>query len=147
MVNVSNDETRELVKRLVRERVAEKAGVQNIVYGGEEICVSNVEDGPMRLNLPRLKKSYVVMSGRVYEREYVDDGGIKIEVNDQQPSIVTQLNYKGEPETVDTAIFNNKLICACGNIRYVKNADTFQVTKCKPCTIKGRNKRRQGKKH
>ena len=85
------------------------------------------------------------LCGRVYEREYVDDGGIRIEVGDQQPSIVTQLNYKGEPENVDTAIFNNKLSCACGNIRYVKNADLFQVTKCKPCTIKERNKRRQKK--
>jgi hypothetical protein len=142
---VNSDETRELVKRLVRERIAERAGVQNIVYGGEEIYVSNVEDGPMRFNLPRLKKSYVVMSGRVYEREYVDDGGIRIEVGDQQPSIVTQFNYKGEPENVDTSVFSNKLICACGNIRYVKNADLFQVNKCKPCTIKGRNKRRKKK--
>ena len=142
---VNSDETRELVKRLVRVRLVQKVGVQNIVYGGEEIFVINVEDGHMRINLPRLKKSYVVMSGRVYEREYVDDGGIKIEVNDQRPSIVTQLNYKGELENVDTAIFNNKLICACGNIRYVKNADLFQVTKCKPCTIKERNKRRQKK--
>ncbi|MGO9137582.1 MAG: hypothetical protein ACLP9S_09895 [Syntrophales bacterium] len=141
MVNVNNDETRELVKRLVRERVAEKAGVQNIVYGGEEICVSNVEDGPMRINLPRLKKSYVVMSGRVYEREYTDDER-RIKVYDQQPSIVTQLNYKREPENVDTTLFSNKLICACGNIRYVKNADMFQVTKCKPCTLRERNRRR-----
>ena len=61
MANVSNDETRELVKRLVRERIVERAGVRNIVYGGEEIYVSKVEDGPMRINLPRLKKSYVVM--------------------------------------------------------------------------------------
>jgi aspartate/glutamate racemase len=75
---VNSDEKRELVKRLVRERVVERAGVQNIVYGCEEICVSNVEDGPIRFNLPRLKKSYVVMSGRVYEREYMDDGEIRI---------------------------------------------------------------------
>jgi len=61
MVNVNNDETRELVKRLVRVRLVEEVGVQNIVYGGEEIYVSKVEDGPMRINLPRLKKSYVVM--------------------------------------------------------------------------------------
>jgi len=60
---VNSDETRELVKRLVRVRLVQKVGVQNIVYGGEEICVSNVEDGPMRFNLPRLKKSYDVMSG------------------------------------------------------------------------------------
>jgi len=75
---VNSDEKRELVKRLVRGRVVERAGVQNIVYDGEEICVSNVEDGPRRFNLPRLKKSYVVMSGRVYEREYMDDGEIRI---------------------------------------------------------------------
>ena len=73
----------------------------------------------------------------------MDDGKRRIEIDDQQPSIVTQLNYKGEPEKVDTAVFRNKLICACGNVRYVKNADLFQVTRCKPCTIKERNKRRQ----
>lgn len=81
-------------------------------------------------------------SGRVYEREYVDDGAIKEAVNDQGASIVTQLNYEGESEKVDTAIYKNLLVCSCGGVRYVKNADLFQVSKCKPCTIKERRRRR-----
>jgi hypothetical protein len=138
-----SDETRDLVKRLVTERLVEKVGVRNIVYHGEEINVIRDGDSLLLLNLPRLKKSYAVMSGRVYEREYVDDGGKVVDVSEPQASPMTQLNYKGEPEEVDTAIFRNKLICSCGGVRYVKNADLFQVTKCKPCTIRGRNKRRQ----
>lgn len=141
----NNDEVRELVKRLVRERLVEKVGVQNIVYHGEEINVIIAEDKPMRFNLPRLKKSYVVMSGRVYEREYMDDKVSRVEVGDQQTCTMTQLSYKGEPEEVDTAVFCNRLICSCGNIRFVKKADLFQVAKCKPCTIRERNKRRKKK--
>jgi hypothetical protein len=141
----NNDDARELVKRLVRERLVEKAGVPNIVYHGEEISVTTGADGLKHYNLPRLKKSYVVMSGRVYEREYVDDHSGVVDVTDPMPTIVTQLNYKGESEKVDTAVFRNKLICTCGGIRYVKNADLFQVTKCKPCTIKDRNSRRHKK--
>jgi hypothetical protein len=139
----NSDETRELVTRLVRERLAEKVGVRNIVYHGEEINVTRAEDGPMRFNLPRLKKSYVVMSGRVYEREYVEDEAPAVKVSDQEPAIATQFNYRGDPEKVDTAIFKNKLVCSCGGVRYVKTADLFQVKKCKPCTIKERNRRRK----
>jgi len=139
----NRDEVRELVKRLVKERLVDKAGVQNIVFMGEEIHVTNPEDGPMRFNLPRLKKSYVLMSGRVYEREYADDGVTKVEANDQEGSVMTQMNYNGEPEQVDTAVFRNKITCFCGGIRYVKNADLSQVSKCKPCTIKERKERRR----
>jgi hypothetical protein len=137
-----DDEVRNLVKRLIKLRLAETVGVQNITFAGEDIEVAKVEDGPMRFNLPRLKKSYVVMSGRVYEREYMDDGIIKMAVSDQQASTMTQLNYKGEPEEVDTTVFSNRLVCSCGGVRYIKNADVFQVTKCKVCTIKDRNSRR-----
>lgn len=141
----NSDETRELVKRLVRERLVEKVGVRNIVYHGEEINVTRTEDGQMRFNLPRLQKSYVVMSGRVYERKFTDERVSRIDVGDGQSSTMTQLNYQGEPEEVDTVLFRNRLICSCGNIRFVKNADLFQVSMCKPCTIRERNKRRQKK--
>ena len=56
----------------------EKVGVRNIVYHGEKINMTIAEDGLMRFNMPRLKKSYIVMSGRVYEREYVDDSGKRV---------------------------------------------------------------------
>ena len=145
-INEKHDDARELVKQLVRERIADKAGVPNIVYHGEEISVTTGADGLKRYNLPRMKKSYVVMSGRVYEREYSNDSVGVVDVTDPLPTIATQLNFKGESEKVDTAAFRNKLICTCGGIRYVKNADLFQVTKCKPCTIRDRNGRRKNKR-
>ena len=141
----NNDEVRDLVKRLVRERLVEKVGVSNIIYHGEEINMTRTEDGLMWLNLPRLKKSYVVMSGRVYQRVYSDDSGGVMDVADPMPLNATQLNYQGEPEEVNTAIFSNRLICSCGGIRFVKKQDLFQVTKCKPCTIRERSMRRRKK--
>jgi len=83
----NSDETRELVKRLVRERLAEKVGVRNIIYHGEEVNVSREGDRPMRFNLPRLKKSYIVMSGRVYELEFVEDEAPAMKVSVQEPAI------------------------------------------------------------
>ena len=38
--------------------------------------------------------------------------------------------------------FNNEIVCACGNVRWVKNADLFQVNQCKPCVQAGRRQRR-----
>jgi hypothetical protein len=60
-----------------------------------------------------------------------------------EPSIVQQLDYKGNPEQVDSLKFKNKIECGCGNIRWVKTADLFQVEKCKPCTYQDRLKRRR----
>jgi len=61
------------------------------------------------------------------------------------PNLATQLDYQGNPETVDTRRFPNRIICACGNIRWVKNADLFQIRSCKPCVQQGRRERRQQK--
>ena len=61
------------------------------------------------------------------------------------PSMVQQLDYKGNPEQVDALKFKNRIECECGNIRWVKNADLFQVKKCKPCTYQHRLKRRRKK--
>lgn len=61
------------------------------------------------------------------------------------PQLATQLDYQGNPETVDTRRFPNQITCACGNVRWVKNADLFQVKSCKPCVHRGRRERRQQK--
>ena len=50
----------------------------------------------------------------------------------------TQLGYDGKEEKVSAVLYINKIKCACGNVRWVKNADLFQVKKCKPCMKKGR---------
>ena len=54
-----------------------------------------------------------------------------------------QLNYMGLVEEVDAQAYPNKLDCKCGNVRWVKNADLFQVKKCKPCTYQDRKERRK----
>ena len=61
------------------------------------------------------------------------------------PHLATQLDYQGNPETVDTRRFPNQITCTCGNVRWVKNADLFQVKSCKPCVQQGRRERRQQK--
>jgi hypothetical protein len=65
----------------------------------------------------------VAMSGRVYEREYVDDADNLVNVMEPQSAIMTQLNYQGNPEKVDTTVYSNRLICCCGNIRFVNVTD------------------------
>lgn len=54
---------------------------------------------------------------------------------------VKQLGYKGEEEVLSAVLYCNKVVCACGNIRWVKNSDVFQVKKCKPCVKTGRLKK------
>lgn len=62
---------------------------------------------------------------------------------------VDQLDYDGSPEVVDRAVYSNRIVCECGNIRYVKNADIHEVKRCKPCqkawknSGKGRRKKRR----
>jgi len=105
------------------------------------------------------------MSGRLYEREFiaqepeqeheVEEVKKAEETAPESPEpkasgeeapadpIVEQLNYQGTPEKVDTRLYRNRLVCGCGNVRWVKNADLFQVTKCKPCSLKERKERRR----
>jgi len=56
---------------------------------------------------------------------------------------VEQLNYRGEVEKVDTGVYKNRVVCKCGNVLWVKNADMFQVKKCKRCTLMERKQRRR----
>lgn len=52
----------------------------------------------------------------------------------------THLGYNGEKEEVPAATYTNKFTCKCGNIRWIKNADVFQVKMCKPCVKVARMK-------
>jgi hypothetical protein len=141
-----DDEVRSLVKRMINLRLAETVGVQNITFAGEDIEVAKVEDGSMRFNLPRLKRSFAFLSGRLYERQFTVNNSKPGKDHDQTSPIVEQLNHSGIMEKVDTRIFKNKLVCKCGNIRWVKSSDLFQVKKCKPCIRRERNDRRKSKK-
>ena len=101
----------------------------------------------------------MLMSGRLYERQYNQQNAEpdKPEENrksrnsdihrDQElPTFVEQLNYRGEVERVDTRIFKNRITCECGNVRWVKNSDLFQTKYCKPCAQRKRQERRKVKK-
>ena len=57
-------------------------------------------------------------------------------------NMVEQLNYKKEKEMVNKAIYCIEITCDCGNKRFIKKTDVFQVKKCKPCTFSERNQRR-----
>lgn len=58
----------------------------------------------------------------------------------KEPVWVEHLDYDGSLERVDKNLYCNEFRCECGNVRYVKNADMFQVRWCKPCTQKNRKK-------
>ncbi|MGD0276635.1 MAG: hypothetical protein ABSB79_11410, partial [Syntrophales bacterium] len=132
-MSTKRDEVKELLRQIVKKRLVERVGVQNIVYSGEEVNVIKGQDGSIRFNLPRLGKSYAYLSGRLYERQYTGVNPSPSESHDPSSLIVEQLDYMGNAEKVDTRLFGNRLVCTCGNVRWVKKADLFQVKKCKPC--------------
>ena len=136
-------DARDLVKQIIKERLAEKTGVQDIVYMGEEVNITKGADGTVRFNLPRLYKSFVLMSGRLYERQFTPPSEKPV-LDENPPSLmVEQLSYDGTPEKVNMTDFKNRIVCPCGNVRWVRNADLFQVKKCKPCTARERKERRR----
>ena len=134
---------RELVRRVIKERDFEDVVGQTIEQDGQEIVISRNGDGTARFDLTGLRKSYVLKSGRIYERDFLSPGASTDEKEEETSPMVTQLDYRGEPEEVDSRLYKNRVECECGNVRWVKNADFFQVKKCKPCTIRERRKRRR----
>jgi len=138
-------EPRELVRKIVRENLHGKVKSHRITIDGVGVQVNRDDGGAVRFDLPDLEKSFVLMSGRLYERPYtkpVETEPVGKGPEPLPPAMVEQLNHKGDVEKVDTSIFKNKLTCSCGNTRWVKTADLFQVKKCKPCTYRDRNRRR-----
>jgi hypothetical protein len=155
--------------------MAEKHAGKEVAVEGETIRITRPDEKTLRFDVPGMKRAFVIMSGRLYERQYEEAAGTnekkelraktgpgaKSEAGEQaketastgaankpkpvEPDqrLAQQLNYTGEPEQVDTALYRNKLVCKCGNVRWVKNADLFQVKKCKPCTVSERKARRR----
>ncbi len=139
-MSTNQNDGRELVRTLITEGVVDKNIGKQIDRDGEQIHVSK-ENEAIRFDLIGMQTAFVLKSNRLYQRDYVqletepEDGGGQ--------HIQRQLNYHGLEEEVDTRIFKNKLVCTCGNVRWVKNADLFQVKKCKPCTYRERKERRR----
>ena len=149
MVTQDND-----AKTVIRELLTEDLGQiksRTIYRDGLEIRITRTDDGSIRFDLPDQGKSYVLMSGRLYERQYnhqnAEPGKPEEEPRKQEvPDFVEQLNYRGDVEKVNTGIFKNRIICTCGNHRWVKNSDLFLTKYCKPCAQKKRRERRKIKK-
>jgi hypothetical protein len=99
----------------------------------------------------------VLMSGRLYERqcnrqsekpkkpeeEPEKQEGLAFTEIQETPALVEQLDYQGKVEKVDPIIFKHRLVCSCGQIRFIKGSDLFQVQRCKPCTKRQRQERRK----
>ena len=158
MVTQDND-----AKKIIRELLTEDLGnikSRTICRDNLEIRITRTDNGSIRFDLPDQGKSYVLMSGRLYERQYNQQNAepgkpegvpenqevITVPVSQELLTMVEQLNYWGEVERVDTRIFKNRITCECGNVRWVKNADMFQAKYCKPCAQRKRRERRKVKK-
>ena len=164
-----HDEVKDTIRAALAEGLV-PAEDANFSHGGLNMIVTHIEEGRMRFDLPQVERSLELIGSRLYEREFVglSDGDDLAELDmdpdqlaveeyaaeladehegeggdpDGGEHLALQLDYKGEPETVDTRRFNNKVVCACGNVRWVKSADLFQVKLCKPCVQAGRRQRR-----
>ncbi len=139
-MSTNQNDGRELVRALIKEGLVDKNIGKQIDHDGEHVHVSK-ENGAIRFDLVGMQIAFVLKSNRLYQRDFVQPETEHEDSGDQH--IQRQLNYRGLEEEVDTRIFKNKLMCACGNVRWVKNADLFQVKKCKPCTYRKRKERRR----
>ena len=147
------NEARNLVREIVKDDLVEENIGRTIIKAGEEIQITKPDERSVRFDLLGMRKSYVLMSGRLYERDFIlnlsepepneDEVLLEDDELESESSTLQQLDYKGEIEEVDTRLFKNRIECGCGNVRWVKNADLFQVKKCKPCTYQDRLKRRK----
>lgn len=147
------------MRQLVQSGQAEKSAGKTLEVEGEKVRVSTTEEGALRFELDGMERAFVLKSGRLYEREYEEAATEAEEEREEEPkgeqqpkakaeaaveeAMVEQLGYRGEVERVDTRLYKNRVVCKCGNVRWVKNSDMFQVTKCKPCTLRERRARRR----
>ena len=124
-------EAKEVVRKIIKADIVDEYMDQTLEFNGEHVHISTDDDKGVRFSLIDKRISFVLMSGRLFQRDYVD------------PHFAKQRNYHGLVEEVDTRRFINRIECACGEFRWVKNADLFQVKKCKPCTYRDRKERRK----
>jgi hypothetical protein len=87
--------------------------------------------------------------GLAFSKGYAEVPEVKKVIKDVPSELVEQLAYDGTKEYVHAGLYCNKVVCKCGNVRWVKNSDLFQVKFCKPCTIierRQKNKERRATK-
>jgi len=91
----------------------------------------------------KVVQPYKEVAASVSRPAKVKEVKAKAKAADLPPKFVQQLGYNGETEEVDSNMYCHKITCACGNVRYVKQADLFQVDRCKPCVRKQRRQKRE----
>ena len=149
-----HSEWKEIVREILHQGSIDLSKEQIVNRDGHEVRITPLGEGCTRFDLPRPQKTFIIMSGRIYSRPYMSDGDVQPDYgntaateesksDESQAHFASQPSYTGEDEKVDIRIFKNKITCKCGNHRFVKNSDMFQVKKCKPCTLKGRQDRRK----
>lgn len=67
----------------------------------------------------------------------------KAEIRGENVQPVEQLDYEGQVEILDQRFYSNRVQCPCGNVRWVKDQDVFQVKMCKPCVTKKKKSRKR----
>ena len=163
---VPQDEARELVRHILAEDLLAGTPTQVLIACGEEIRIINDGQGAIRFGLPRLQVAFHLMGGRLYRRDYTDDfeaitdpptfvDSFSLEDNPGRKAkplsslladkehLGSQKAYDGAEEWLDKREYSNQLVCECGEVRWVKASDLFQVTHCKPCTHERRKARRR----
>ena len=135
-MSANRKDAKALVRKLLAEGLVDRNIGKTIDYEDEQIYIFK-EDGAIRFDLIGMNKAYVLKSNRLYWRNFKPPDTLCT------PRFQKQLNYQGLVEEVDAQTYSNKLVCKCGNVRWVKNADLFQVKKCKPCTYRDRKERRK----
>jgi len=93
--------------------------------------------GESKLNLERISSDLAdEMNGEASTEISSGDSS-----DEPQPEYREQLGYKKEVELLPADEYCIKVVCECGEIRWVKTSDEFQVFACKPCTIRQRRQR------
>jgi hypothetical protein len=129
-----HEEAKGLVRSVIKAEIVDENLNRTIDFDGERVHIADENGTGIRFSLPDRQVAFVLKSGRLFQRDYED------------PRYAKQRNYRGDIEEVDTQAFVNRVVCECGEARWVKNADLFQVKKCKPCTYKERMERRRLKR-
>jgi len=150
------DDAKMIIKELLSEGLG-KLNSRTIFRDGLEIRITKTDDGFIKFDLPDQGKTFVLMSGRLYERQYNQQNadldkpedepgkkeGLAFTEIQEPAALVEQLDYQGKVEKVDPSIFKHRMVCGCGQVRFIKGSDLFQVQRCKPCTKRQRQERRR----
>ncbi len=101
-MSAKQKEGRDIVRKLLAEGVIDKNIGKTIARDGEHVHISK-EDGAIRFDLVGMKIAFVLMSGRLYQRDFIPPETEP--EDDSNRGTQDQLNYHGLLEEVDTRMF------------------------------------------